>query len=128
AVNSRSRFKPALCRSFPGQARCVELDGARYYAIFESRDVPFRATVRGLDVFHWPAVISLAFKHDMTIHCVQVAVDDAVICARVLVAVGSAGWRNIVESPIQYERRISGLFLGDVMREGNADAFLGQSE
>ena len=90
-MDGRSRLEPPLRSGLPRQARRIEEDGAGDHAIFQSIDIPFRATARGLDVFHRPAVVSLAVHHDVTVHGIQMAVNHAMIRARILVSIGGAG-------------------------------------
>ncbi len=90
-MNGRSRLEPALRSGLARKARCVEEDRARHDAIFQDVDISLWATAGGHDVFHRPAVVALAFRHHVAVHRIQMAVNDAMVGARILVSIGGAG-------------------------------------
>jgi hypothetical protein len=53
--------------------------------------------------------------------------NDAVICARVLVSIGGAGRQHRIQDALQDIGCIRGTLLHDIMRERNRQAFCNQS-
>ena len=90
-VNGRARFQPTLRGRLPRQACCVKENAPCNDAILQRVDVALRATARSLNVLHGPAVVSLAFGHNVTVHGIKMAVNDPMIRARVLVPIRCAG-------------------------------------
>src|ERR1700722_19070451 len=116
-MDGRSGFEPPLRGGLAWQPRPIEEDGSGDHAIFQSVDIPLRATARGDDVFHRPAVVALTFRHDVTIHRVQMTVNHAMIRAGVLVAISRAGGTNSAENTLQNVRRIRSFLLDDIVRQ-----------
>src|SRR5262249_3827368 len=110
-MDGRSGIEPPLRSRFSRQACRIEEDAARDDSVLQGIDVPFRATTRSLDVFHRNSVIPLSLGHDVTVHGIKMAVDHAMVCARILIPIGCSCWTDIAEKTLQYVRRIHGLFL-----------------
>ena len=112
-----SRLEPALRRGLSRQAGRVEEDASRDNAILQGIDIPFRATACGLYVFHRPSVVSLAVNHDVAVYGIQMAVNHAMIGARILVSIGGACRTHIAENTLQDIRRIRSFFLDDIVSQ-----------
>src|SRR5256885_6464148 len=83
-MDPRSRPQPTLGSGLSRHEWRIEQDGARDNPILQSVDTAFRATARGRDVFHRHAVVALAVHHHVTVQGIEMTVNDAVICTRVL--------------------------------------------
>src|SRR5439155_19330361 len=86
-VDRCSGLQPTLCRNLSRQKCGIEQNAARDDAVFQGIDTSSRTTARGLDLIHGYAVITLAVGHDVTIHRIEMAVDNAVIAATILITI-----------------------------------------
>src|SRR5579862_6832684 len=110
-MDGRSRIEPPLRSNLSRKTCRIEEDGSGYNTVFQSVDIPFRTTARGLDVLHRHSVVSLAVYHHVTVHGIQMAVNNAMIRACILVSIAGASRANIEENTLQDIRRIRGYFL-----------------
>ncbi len=125
-MNRGTWLQPTLRGSLPRQTRRVEQDTTRDHAILQCVDAAPWTTSRGLDFLHRDAVVSPAVNHDVTIQCVKVAMNDAMIGSAVLISVQthSRAYRN--ERTLQYGWSVHSLLLNDVVRQGDRDSFFHQ--
>ena len=116
-MDGRSRIEPPLGSGFSRQTRRIEQDGSGDNAVLQSIDIPFRATALGLDVLHRPAVVALAVHHDVTVHCIQMAVNDAMIRPRISICIGGSCRTDVAENTLQDVRCIRSFSLNDIVRQ-----------
>src|SRR5207245_3002557 len=110
-----SRIEPPSCSGLSRHGLSSAEDGSGDHAVLQSIDIPFRATARGRDVFHRPAVVSLAVYHDVTVHGIQMAVNDAMIRPRISIGIGGSCRANVHENTLQDVRSIRSFFLNDIL-------------
>ena len=110
-----SGLQPTLCGGLSRQKCGIEQNAARDDAVFQGIDTSSRTTARGLDLIHGYAVITLAVGHDVTIHRIEMAVDNAVIAAAILVTIQSDTRADINDGAFQNRRGIDGTLLNDIV-------------
>src|SRR6266566_4808981 len=114
-VNRCTGLQPTLRRGLSRQECGIEQNAARDDAVFEGIDTSSRTTARGLDLIHRYAVITLAVGHDVTIHRIEMAVNNAVIAAAILVTIQSDTRADINDGAFQNRRGIDGTLLNDIV-------------
>src|SRR6266571_2155797 len=110
-----SGLQPTLCGGLSRQKCGIEQNAARDDAVFQGIDTSSRTTARGLDLIHGYAVITLAVGHDVTIHRIEMAVDNAVIAAAILVTIQSDTRADVNDGAFQNRRGIDGTLLNDIV-------------
>src|SRR6266705_5771618 len=108
-----SGLQPTFCSGLSRQKCGIEQNAARDDAVFQGIDTSSRTTARGLDLIHGYAVITLAVGHDVTIHRIDMAVDNAVIAATILITIQSHTRADINDGSFQNHRSIDVSRLND---------------
>src|SRR5947209_10839992 len=119
-----SGLQPTLCGGLSRQKCGIEQNAARDDAVFQGIDTSSRTTARGLDLIHGYAVITLAVGHDVTIHRIEMAVDNAVIAATILITIWSDTRADINDGAFQNRRSIDGTLLNDIVGQRSRMPFL----
>ena len=104
------------------QQRGVEQDAAREDALPELVDASLGATFRRRHLLDRHPVVALAVEHHVAGDRVEVAVDDAVVGAGVLVAVRGAGLADVDHLPVQIPLALERRRLDDVVGQRHAAA------
>src|SRR5881397_1570460 len=123
-VDGCARLQPSLGTRPSRKTRGVEQNAASHNAVLQRVDTASGTAAGSLDVIHRYAVVAFTVGHDVTVHRIEMAVNDSVIATRILVAIQSDTRTHVDHRPVQSRWSIDGAFLNHIVSQGYGYAIL----
>ena len=123
-VDGCARFQPPLGSRLSRKARGVEQNAPRHDAVLQRVDVASWTAACRLDLIHRYAVIALTVGHNVTVHRIEMAVNDSVVTTGILVAIESNTRADVDHRALQDSWSIDCAFLNHVVGERYCCAIL----